>query len=121
MGQTHLFPCPHSICTHPFPKANSVCALMPTCTQSNIHIGISSCLSNSSEEKTNKQSTKTDLRSRHRVHTLSYLIITDGRTKRHEAGFLEVDFIMILWLLFLWKVTEIEILLGNSPVSKHFR
>lgn len=43
-GQTLFLPYTYSMCIHPFPTANSVCALTPVYRQNDIHAAISLCL-----------------------------------------------------------------------------
>lgn len=93
-GYTLLFPCPHSICTHP-----SVCALMPVCRQNNVHSAISTCLSNSTKENCNKRSTKSSMRRRTKgsyFARITCFLQMGGPKKRHEVNFLEVQFIKAL-------------------------
>lgn len=97
-GQTLLFPCPRSICTQPFPTANSVCARTSVSRQNDIHTAISSCLSNSIKETKNKQSTKSSLRRRAQgshFARITWFLQMGGPKQRHEVKFLEVEFIKV--------------------------
>ena len=102
-GQILLFPCLYSICTHPFPTANSVCALTSVSRQNDVHTAISSCLSNSTKEINKAQSTKSFLRRRAQgshFARITWFLQMGWLEQRHEINFLEVRFIKVLMNVF---------------------